>query len=176
MARTTAHHVDTMIESEFDKLDLDRDGYVEWSDYEALIGRYKRAGGVSDDDRRARALHAFYQMHWMELLRHASPDADRLSKEQFVTATRRATTLTNRFNVTEVGGHVIFDFIDGDGDGHITMEEFMRYLEGVWQIDAADAKYAFEALDRDGANTISRDEFVGGIHEHLQTSTRTGDS
>ena len=170
MAGRTANLADTKIKSEFDKLDLNHDGYLDWSDYETLIDRYKRTARVSDDDRRARALHAFYQMHWLELLRHAGVDGDRLSKDQFVAATRLATTDASRVNVAEVGGHVIFDLIDADGDGQISKDELARYLKGVWQIDQSDAMYSFAELDRNGDGVISRDEFVGGIHEHLQTA------
>jgi len=169
MAGTTADPVDTKIESEFHKLDLNHDGYLDWSDYEILIGRYKKTARVSEDDRRTRALRAFYQMHWLELLRYAGVEGDRLSKDQFVAATRLATTDTSRLNVAEVGGHVIFDLIDTNGDGEISKEELTHYLRGVWQIDGSDAMYDFDALDRDGDSVISRDEFVGGIHEHLRS-------
>lgn len=168
MARTTADPVDTKIEAEFDKLDLNHDDHLDWSDYEILIGRYRRTAGVGEDDRRIRALRAFYQMHWLELLRHAGVDGDRLSKDQFVAATRRATSDTSRLDVTESGGHVIFDLIDINGDGEISREELTRYLEGVWQIEESDAMYAFDELDRGGNQAISRDEFVSGIRGHLQ--------
>ena len=55
MAGRTANLAETKIKSEFDKLDLNHDGYLDWSDYETLIDRYKRTARVSDDDRRARA-------------------------------------------------------------------------------------------------------------------------
>ena len=172
MAGKTADLVDTKIESEFDKLDLNHDGYVDWSDYETLIERYKRTARVGSDDRRARALRAFYEMHWLELLRHAGVDGNRLSKAQFVTATRLATTDTSRLNVAEVGAHVIFDLIDANGDGEISKDELSRYLQGVWQINESDAMYSFDALDLNRDSVISRDEFVTGIHEHLQPSGR----
>ncbi|HET6291270.1 MAG TPA: hypothetical protein VFG15_31575, partial [Amycolatopsis sp.] len=69
MASRTADPADVMLEAEFDKLDLDHDGHLEWSDYETLIDRYRQTAGVTGDDRRIRAVRAFYEMHWMELLR-----------------------------------------------------------------------------------------------------------
>jgi Ca2+-binding EF-hand superfamily protein len=169
MASTTTDPVDTKIEAEFAKLDLNHDGYLDWSDYEVLVDRYRQTARVSEDDRRIKALRAFYQMHWLELLRHAGVDRDRLSKDQFIAATRQATSDTSRLDVTEVGGHVIFDLIDANGDGEISKEELTRYLQGVWQVDEAEAMYGFEALDRDKNQVISRDEFVSGIHEHLRS-------
>ncbi|MGB3444781.1 MAG: hypothetical protein WBA97_39090 [Actinophytocola sp.] len=155
------------IEYEFDKLDGNRDGYVEWSDYDALVGRYKKVASVKEDDRRVRALEAFYRMHWLELLRHADTHEDRLSKDQFITATRLATSDENRLNVSDVGAHVIFDLIDVDADGAISKKELTRFLDHVWKIDQTDAMYSLDALGANGGRMISRDEFVSGISEHL---------
>lgn len=167
MASRTADPVDVVIEAEFDKLDLNHDGQLEWSDYETLIDRYRQTARVSENDRRIRELRAFYQMHWMELLRHADVEGDRLSKGQFVGATRLATTDTSRINVAQVGGHVIFDLVDADGDGDISKDELTRYLQGVWQIDESEAMYSFDALDANKDGMISRAEFVNGIQEVL---------
>ena len=168
MASTTADPVEAKIETEFVKLDLNKDGHLDWSDYEILIDRYRKTSRVGDGDRRIKALRAFYQMHWAELLRHAGVDKDRLSKEQFVSATRKVTEDTSRINVTEAGGHVIFDLIDVDGDGEISADELSRYMQGVWQIKESDASYAMQELDRDGNQSISREEFVSGVRDHLQ--------
>lgn len=173
MTGLKADPVDMKIEAEFDKLDLDHDGYLGWSDYETLIDRYKQTARVDENDRRIRALQAFYQIHWLELLRYSGAGGDRLSKAQFVTATRHATTDTSRFNVSEVGAHVIFDLIDTDGDGAIKKEELLHFLEAVWQIDESEAMYSLEALDSKGGKMISRDEFVGGVHEHLESPRRS---
>lgn len=168
MTGTTADPVEMKIEYEFDKLDGNRDGYVEWSDYDELVGRYKQTASVGDDDRRVRALEAFYRMHWLELMRHADVHEDRLSKEQFVTATRLATSDENRIKVHEVGAHVIFDLMDVDGDDSISKEELTRFLDHVWQIDETDAMYSLDALGADSGRMISREEFVGGINDHLE--------
>ncbi|MFC9424779.1 hypothetical protein [Streptomyces sp. NPDC056987] len=55
------------------------------------------------NDRRTRVLRTFCQIYWLELLRHAGVEEDRLTQEQFVTADR----LT-------------------DGDGVISRQEFVR--------------------------------------------------
>ncbi|HET6291283.1 MAG TPA: EF-hand domain-containing protein, partial [Amycolatopsis sp.] len=108
--------------------------------------------------------------HWMELLRHADVEGHRLSKSQFVAATRLAATDASRVNVAQVGGHVIFDLIDANGNGEISKEELSRYLRGVWQIDESEGIYDFDALDANKDGTISRDEFVNGIQEVLTAS------
>ena len=173
MTGTTTGPVDAWFDSEFDTLDFNHDGYIDWSDYETLIGRYIQTAQIREGDRRAQALRAFYQMYWGELLRHADVEAGRLSKDQFVDATRRATNDTSRVNFTECGGHVIFDLIDINGDDQISKEELTRHLQGVWRTEDHEVMNALTALDRDGNKVISRKEFVGGIHDYFQLSRRT---
>ncbi|GHE14401.1 hypothetical protein [Streptomyces alanosinicus] len=71
--------------------------------------RYIDAYKLDKDDRQARALHTSLQLYWLELLRHAGVDGDRLTKGQFVTANRFAAIDTSRLNVMEGVGHVLFD-------------------------------------------------------------------
>jgi Ca2+-binding EF-hand superfamily protein len=168
MAGKTADPIEMKIVYEFDKLDGNHDGYVEWSDYDTLVNRYKKTAKVKENDRRVRALEAFYRMHWLELLRHADTHEDRLSRTQYVTATRLATSDESRLKVSEVGAHVIFDLMDVDGDGSISNEELTSFLDNVWKIDKADTVYGLGALGADRGRMISRDEFVNGVNEHLE--------
>lgn len=44
---------------------------LESKDYQALADRFIKAYGLDKQDRRSRAMTAFLQMQWIELLRHA---------------------------------------------------------------------------------------------------------
>ncbi|MEV7866871.1 EF-hand domain-containing protein [Streptomyces sp. NPDC088124] len=159
--------ITTKLEREFDAMDANHDGYLDWTDYQQFADRYIQAYRLGKDDRRARALHSFCQTYWLELLRHAGVDGDRLTKEQFVTANRLAVIDTSRLNVTEGGGHVFFDVIDVDGDNEISKDEFARFLRDVRRIDAPEAMDSFTRLDTDGDGAISRHEFIRAIREHF---------
>ncbi|GAB2579449.1 calcium binding protein CalD [Streptomyces capparidis] len=155
------------LERKFDTMDANHDGYLDWTDYQKLADRYVEAYRLEKDDRRARALHTFCQIYWLELLRHAGAEGDRLTKEQFVTAARLAAIDTSRLNVAEGGGHVIFDVIDVDGDNEISRDEFARCLRDVWRVQAPDAMDSFTKLDTDGDGAISRQEFIRAVREHF---------
>ncbi|WP_073486891.1 EF-hand domain-containing protein [Streptoalloteichus hindustanus] len=155
------------LERSFDALDADGNGYLEWSDYQKLADRYIEAYKLDRNDRRARALVAFCQMYWLDVLRHAGVDGDRLTKDQYVTATRLATIDTSRLNVTEGGAHAIFDVVDTDGDNEISREEYARLARDVWRIDASDALEGFAKLDVDGDGAVSRHEFIRAVREHF---------
>jgi Ca2+-binding EF-hand superfamily protein len=140
---------------------------VDWPDYQRLADRYLDAYGLGSDDRRARALRSFFQTYWLELLRHADVQQDRLTKDQFVTAVRLAGVDTSRLNLADGFGHVVFDVLDVNGDNEISKDEFARSLKDVWRIDAPDAMDSFTRLDTDGDGAISRQEFIRAIREHF---------
>ncbi|MGC5394252.1 EF-hand domain-containing protein [Streptomyces sp. DT20] len=151
----------------FDTMDANHDGYVDWTDYQKLADRYIQAYKLGKDDRRARALQTFCQIFWLELLRHSGVDGDRLTKDQFITANRLAVIDTSRLNVTEGGGHAIFDVLDENGDNEISKDEFARFLRDVWKSDGPDAMDMFTKLDTDGDGAISRHEFIRAVREHF---------
>ncbi|MFH9670429.1 EF-hand domain-containing protein [Streptomyces globisporus] len=155
------------LERTFDAMDANRDGHLDWSDYQKLADRYIQGYGLSRDDRRTRALQTFCQIYWLELLRHAGVDGDRLTKDQFVTANRLAVIDSSRLNVTEGGGHAIFDVIDENGDNEITKDEFARLMRDVWKHDSPEAMDLFSRLDVDGDGSISRHEFIRVIREYF---------
>ncbi|PLW73092.1 EF-hand domain-containing protein [Streptomyces sp. SCUT-3] len=167
MTTTVQDIITIKLEREFEAMDANHDGYLDRTDYQKLADRYIQAYRIDKDDRRARALQTFCQIYWLELLRHAGVDGDRLTKDQFVMANRLAVIDTSRLNVTEGGGHAIFDVIDVDGDNEISRAEFERFLRDVRRSEAPDAMDSFARLDTDGDGTISRYEFIRAIREHF---------
>ncbi|MFE2035524.1 EF-hand domain-containing protein [Streptomyces scopuliridis] len=167
MVTATQDVITTKFERTFDSLDANNDGYLDWSDYQNLADRYLKAYQIGKDDRRARGLHSFYQMYWLELLRHAGTQGDRLTKDQFITASRLTSIDTSRLNLADGAGHVIFDVIDVNGDNEINKDEFARFLRDVCRIDAPDTMDAFAQLDTDGDGAISRHEFIRAVREHF---------
>ncbi|MDV9193095.1 EF-hand domain-containing protein [Streptomyces sp. SR27] len=153
-------------ERQFDLLDADGDAIVTWSDYQKLVDRFVGSYGISKDDRRARALQAGYQMAWLELLRHSGSDGDRLTKDQFVAASRLAVVDTSRLNVVEGLAHAMFDLIDSNYDNEVDKEEFHTYVTKVWRVDSPEAMEAFVRLDTDGDGCISRSEFIRAQREY----------
>ncbi|MEU3839204.1 EF-hand domain-containing protein [Streptomyces sp. NPDC028635] len=167
MTTTVQDIITIKLERNFDAMDANHNGYLEWADYQKLGDRYLQAYGFSKDDRRARAIQSFCQIYWLELLRHAGVDGDRLTKDEFVTANRLAVIDTSRLNITDGGGHAIFDVIDVDGDNEISKDEFARFLRDVWKSDAPDAMDVFSMIDIDGDGAISRQEFIRTVREYF---------
>ncbi|WP_329012343.1 EF-hand domain-containing protein [Streptomyces sp. NBC_00690] len=162
--------ITTKLERSFAALDTNHDGHLDWPDYQRLADRYLSAYHLDPDDRRARALHAFFLSYWLELLRHADVQEDWLSRDQYVAAVRLASADASRLNVADGLGHVLFDVIDVNGDNEISREEFTRFLTDVWALEEADALKAFRTLDTSSDDTVSRPEFLKAIREYFLLS------
>ncbi|MEV6817448.1 EF-hand domain-containing protein [Nocardiopsis dassonvillei] len=150
----------------FDTLDTDRDGAITWDDYQRLVDRYTKGYALDLSDRRAQAVHASYQMLWLELLRHGSPAQARLDREAFVAAMHAASEDRSRFNMTEGVAEAVFDLLDTDDGGSISEAEYVRYAE-VLGASPSDALDRFRILDTDGDGFIGRAEFVLSAREYL---------
>ncbi|MEU6271749.1 EF-hand domain-containing protein [Streptomyces populi] len=162
--------VQLKIERAFDTVDANSDGYVDWSDYQQMVDRFVSVFNLGKNDPRAGGIQAFYQMYWQELLRHAQPNAQKLSKEQFVQANRLVSIDTSRLNMVEGCGHAIFDCIDVNGDNEVSKEEFEIFLRKVWKVSQPDAIETFHRLDLNGDGYISRQEFIRAAHEYFYSN------
>ncbi|MEU6978029.1 MULTISPECIES: EF-hand domain-containing protein [unclassified Streptomyces] len=167
MTATSQDVITAKLERAFDTVDANGDGQLEWADYKAIADRYSTAYRLDAADRRSRALQSVFQMFWLELLRHSGVDGDRLTKEQFVAASRRAAIDSSRINVTDAIAHSIFDVVDVNGDNEVGKDEFARALTDVWKIGAPDAMDAFHRMDTDGDGAISRQEFLRAMREYF---------
>ncbi|MFF5859839.1 EF-hand domain-containing protein [Streptomyces sp. NPDC012751] len=154
----------------FDLLDADKDGYLDWKDYQALSDRFISAYKLDKTDRRTQSLAMALQVQWLELLRHANVDGERLNRDQYVSASRLATVDTSRINYVDGTGHAFFDVIDSDGDNEISKEEFLRLLTDVWKVTDPAALDVFVRIDNDGDGAISRSEFIRTIREYYLSS------
>ncbi|MEV5972950.1 EF-hand domain-containing protein [Streptomyces sp. NPDC051921] len=168
MATATTDPISIKLDQLFAATDTDGDGYVDWSDYQRLVDRYLAGYKIDKNDRRAQALLISYQMQWAELLRHAD-GVNRLSKEQYHSASRAASVDTSRFNMVEGVPHAVFDIMDTDGDNTISKAEFKQYLD-VWNITDPGAMDTFAQLDTDGDGCISRMEFIRAVREFFYSS------
>lgn len=155
---------------QFDALDSNNDGHIDWSDYQQLVDRFISTFRLGKNDPRAGGIQAFYQMYWQELLRHATPGKQRLTKDEYLDALRLAMIDTSRLNIVEGAGHAVFDCMDTDGNNEISMEEFENLLRKVWEINAPDAIGTFHRLDLDGDGSVSRQEFLRATREYYYST------
>ncbi|MFI5924303.1 EF-hand domain-containing protein [Streptomyces anulatus] len=169
MTTTVQDVVQLKLERQFDALDADNDGYLDWSDFQQLVDRFVSVFELGKNDPRAGGIQAFYQLYWQELIRHAQPDGQKLSKGDFIQGSRLLSVDTSRLNVVEGWGQATFDCMDTNGDNEVTKEEFEKFQKKVWKISQPDIE-TFNMLDLDGDGYISRQEFIRATREYFYSS------
>jgi Ca2+-binding EF-hand superfamily protein len=161
MTATANAPIDMKLQRQFCALDSDQDGYIDWSDYERMLQRYRNAYALEESDHKIQALRDGYAALWRELL-HRVPDQQRLSAPQYVAASQDVRS--SQFDRAKHVSHAVFDIMDVDGDGEITREEFSRLLE-VWGVTTPEAMQTFDRMDANGDGVISRQEFLDAVHQ-----------
>ncbi len=151
----------------FQMWDVDKDGLIDRSDYEAEALRVIRAFGESPESPRGAAvLDAYLHMHDF-LAARVDVGEGGMTEEQFV-----AVFEDEMFRKGDSGfGKVLrptirasVDLCDTDGDGEINRAEYRRWLEAIgW--DQIRADEAFRRLDTDGSGTLTADELVQAVKD-----------
>ncbi|MFH8609712.1 EF-hand domain-containing protein [Streptomyces sp. NPDC018029] len=154
----------------FHILDSAGDGYVDRSDVEERAQRLLDGVGEPAGTPRAAAVREGAVSFWQQLAKHAGvQDGDRLDEEAFVGALLRARELGTIGDLVGPSVEAHITLIDRDGDGSVSLEEFLR-AQVVCGLPEADSRRAFEQLDRDGDGRLDVDEWQRAVVD-FYTST-----
>ena len=143
----------------FHVYDLDKSGYIEEYDYMRVAENFARLRGLrigSDGYNKLRAKFAFV---WEYIQKFGDVSRDKaVSLIEFL---EYADSLLegNYAAVEGSTGSFLFELIDSDGDGQITLDEFRIFYEG-YNIQDAVADGIFDKLDLNSDSIISAEEFA----------------
>lgn len=149
----------------FDVLDTDGDKHATWVDYQRLVDRYITGYALDPTEPKAHAIETAYRSLWEQLVRHSGAPG-RLERQEFIAAMHAASEDRSRFNAAEAVAEAVFDLLDEDGDGRISLDEFLVYASALGAAEQ-DARARFANVDTDGDVHISREEFVLSAREYL---------
>ncbi|MFY7067974.1 EF-hand domain-containing protein [Nocardiopsis changdeensis] len=149
----------------FDVLDTDGDKYATWADYQRLVDRYITGYTLDPTEPKAHAIETAYRSLWDRLVRYSGA-GDRLERQEFIAAMHAASEDRSRSNAAEAVAEAVFDLLDEDGDGRISLEEFLVYAAALGAGEA-DARTRFAHVDTDGDGDMSREEFVLSARQFL---------
>ena len=142
-------------------MDMNNDGFVSREDFELMAKRLVGNSGKISKEKTDDIFKAFL----------AIPDylgvkpGEKLSLEE---AAKLANEKYLSPNAQKPSGYhdTLFDCIDTDSDGVISMEEFKVYFKIVGHdITDEEIKHAFHTIDANGNGKISRDEFVAAAKD-----------
>jgi hypothetical protein len=151
--------------------DVDRDGFVERSDFERAAERLSQLAGVEPGGRDADRIAGSYRRVWDTFWAPADRDGDGRVAEAEYQAASEWLEQQPRHEMEAIARPVIaglFDAIDVDGDALINKDEYQAFLDaqhsGPERIDEI-----WPRLDADGDGRLSRDEFVALLFDYYSS-------
>ncbi|MFI5614537.1 EF-hand domain-containing protein [Amycolatopsis sp. NPDC051903] len=141
----------------FDAMDVDGDGFLTESDFQALTDRWTHTRGLAPGSPEARRLTEIMMGWWTTLL--AASDIDRDDKVTLDEVLLVVDQLGDMPGAVRATASAMFEAVDENGDGRISREEYRRLIE-TWNGTATDTDTVFPVLDLDGDGYVSAAEFT----------------
>ncbi len=145
----------------FNCLDTDANGYFEKADVDRIVERLATARGIKNDTEEYDAIQAGLNLIWDNARTYGySQDpnfvtlGDWLQHEDVVLSTEEW-----RENYMKVVTRGVFDLIDADGNGEISIEEYTQLMT-AFGVEKGIPEWSFKKLDLDGSGVIEKEEFV----------------
>ncbi|GLZ31834.1 calcium-binding protein [Lentzea sp. NBRC 105346] len=157
------------LKKRFEKWDVNGNGRIEKSDYEAEARRIIAAFGEAAESPQARVLtNAFIVMfEYLAGKAGVGPDGS-MTLEQFtevVEAEVFASGDAGFSRVVEPTIRAIVGLCDTDGDGEVSHREFGKWLDAIG-VEPSAAKASFEAIDTNGNGKLTVDELVRAVRDY----------
>jgi Ca2+-binding EF-hand superfamily protein len=141
----------------FAAMDVNGDGFLEQTDFEALTARWIAVRGVEPGSPAAAGLTAIMMGWWATLL--AASDLDRDNKvtlDEVLLVVDRLGTMLDAVTGT---ANAMFEAIDENADGAISADEYRQLIQ-TWAGRDTGTDETFPLLDQDGDGFLSHAEFT----------------
>ena len=146
------------------RLDINKDGFISREDYEIMSKRLSEYSNLTEEQ--AKKIHdsllAVADSQKIIGDTKYSVEVYATKGSQGILQQPRERSLAFLHN----SHNALFDGIDANGDGHISVEEFKVYLKVVApDMTEDEAKHAFDVIDANKNGEISREEFLAGAED-----------
>jgi Ca2+-binding EF-hand superfamily protein len=142
----------------FELVDDDGSAFVDRGDLARIAARFVQQLGIDPGSEEHRVLAARSAELW-NVLAHMDDDGDgRLTLDEWLRALESITSSEQTYE--HLFGELVdqsFELLDSDADGAVTCEEFVLWVTAT-NLDAAEARAAFEEYDLDEDGLLSRSE------------------
>ncbi len=153
----------------FNVLDVDANGYFEKADLDIIVSRLAEKRGIEKGTDAYNEIATGITMIWDNAREYGiskDPDkvslADWLAHEDVVLSTEEW-----RESYMKKITRDVFDLVDADGSGEISIEEYTNIMTSFGVADGI-PEWSFKYLDLNGDGVISKDEFVTIVEQfHL---------
>ena len=154
------------LKTHFNRLDIDNNGYISREDYELLAKKVNELSKATGD-KAERCYKAFIDiadsLGFTPGVKIPKEEAVKKANEMMLTKPWEEQRV-----MCDRAHNLIFDAVDLNGDGHISMEEFKIYFHVLApNLLDADKEKSFKLIDVDKNGEISREEFLQASFEYL---------
>jgi Ca2+-binding EF-hand superfamily protein len=141
--------------------DLDQDGFVEKADWEQCARNLAEIRDWKPESPEYNNILTKHVQIWTNFWKPADGDDDgKVSLKEYLELAdgQRKKSFFSLDLIADLFG-AIFEIIDLDGDGKITVHDYKQYFK-AWGLDEALAEQAFPRLDLSGDGRLSRSIFI----------------
>ena len=139
-------------------MDINRDGYLSREDFELMAKRLvENTSGITKE--KTEEIHAAFQKiadftNLKPGLKIPLDEAAKIASHHYLFSGSASDKPSEHH-------HILFDCIDTNSDGHISLEEFKVYFKVIGHdISDEEIKHSFDTLDSNSNGEISREEFI----------------
>jgi Ca2+-binding EF-hand superfamily protein len=151
------------------RLDINKDGFISREDFELMGIKLAEHSGMTGEQAEA-AKEQFLKIADRGL--NLKPGVVTPLEEVAEKASESLLTSTTAKEMNTIMNdthNLLFDVLDTNKDGHISLSEFKVYLNIlVPDIEEDMIAHSFDAIDTDKNGEISREEFLAAAHDFLQ--------
>jgi len=142
------------------RLDLDGDGAVTWKDFAMIAERFVTVGGATVEQ--GKNIEAILTKMWMQYFAEEASKHP-LTPEVYLASVMAVGKKKVSATVFEIYSP-LFDVIDTNGDGHISVKEYQTYYK-VLGLDTRYADESFKVVDSDHNGEMSRAEYLAAVDD-----------
>ncbi len=149
----------------FQVYDADRNGVIEKDDFEAIFHNLATARNLTQEMPQYEELHGTFMKDWEYLQKDADQNNNgKIELAEWLQYSDRRINSPNIYQIVVDLANQIFELLDIDGDGVISVEEYKTFYWS-WRIPEDLAIEIFAKLDLNGDGSINKKQFLRLLRE-----------
>jgi Ca2+-binding EF-hand superfamily protein len=160
-----AYHLHKM-RTRFRRLDVNKDGFISWEDFEFMASKLLEYSKIGEEHAESTRKAFTLVADNIGLKPGVKTPVEEAAKE----ASRKMLSMTpeKQLAVLHSGHNALFDAMDLNKDGHISLEEFKVYFQIIGpDISEAEVTHSFNTIDKNKNGEISREEFLTAAFDFM---------